>query len=83
MDMKTSNIDLVIGPIENYEDALFGYKAANECFILIKDLDWSKKLSRFTAMLPDIQKNLPVEYNYKQEQVGSESDLYAYDAIIL
>ena len=81
MDMKTSNIDLVIGPIENYEDALFGYKAANECFILIKDLDWSKKLSRFTAMLPDIQKNLPVEYNYKQEQVGSESDLYAYDAI--
>ena len=53
MDMKTNNIDFVIGPIENYEDRLFGYKAAHEAFILIKDLEWSSKLSRFAASYPN------------------------------
>jgi hypothetical protein len=47
MDMKSNNIDFVIGPIENYEDALFNYKAAYEAYILIKDLDWSQKIARF------------------------------------
>lgn len=28
MDMKNNKIDFIIGPIENYEDRLFGYKAA-------------------------------------------------------
>jgi len=60
MDMKTNNIDFVIGPIENYEDRLFGYKAAHEAFILIKDLEWSSKLSRFAALLPELQNSLPV-----------------------
>ncbi|MDP5028894.1 MAG: Zn-dependent hydrolase, partial [Paraglaciecola sp.] len=30
MDMKTNPIELVIGPIETYEDQLFGYRAAFE-----------------------------------------------------
>jgi hypothetical protein len=46
MDMKTNKIDFVVGPIENYEDALFGYKAAFESFVLVKDIEWSKKLEK-------------------------------------
>ena len=42
MDMKNNKIDVVIGPIETYEDHLFGYKAAHEAYILIKDMDWSQ-----------------------------------------
>lgn len=60
MDMKDNNIDFIVGPIENYEDRLFNYKAAHEAFILIKDLEWSQKLSRFAALLPALQRNLPV-----------------------
>ena len=81
MEMKKNTIDFVVGPIENYEDALFGYKAAHEAFILIKDKEWSDKLKKYAAMLPDLQKNLPVEAKYKQETPGRNSDLGAYDVI--
>jgi hypothetical protein len=81
MDMKSNNIDFVVGPIENYEDALYNYKAAFESFILIKDLDWSQKLARFAKLLPKLQESLPVEANYKKEIPGSDSDLGVYDAV--
>ncbi|MBN2756277.1 MAG: Zn-dependent hydrolase, partial [Bacteroidales bacterium] len=81
MDMKTNGIDFVVGPIENYEDALFGYKAAHEAFILIKDREWSNKLAKFSKLLPELQKGLPVDDKYKAEEAGSNSDLNAYDVV--
>ena len=81
MDMKTSNIDMVVGPIENYLDALFGYKAAHESFILIKDVEWSEKLKYYAQFLPQMQKELPVDAKYKQETPGSDVDLNAYDVV--
>lgn len=81
MDMKSSPIDFVVGPIENYEDHLFGYKAAHESFILIKDKEWSDRLAKFTQFLPQMQRDLPVESKYKQEMPGSDADLNAYDVI--
>ena len=81
MDMKNNTIDVVIGPIETYEDELYGYKAANEAYVLIKDKAWSQRLSRYATMLPGLQKGIPVEDKYKQEKPGTDSDLNAYDAI--
>ncbi|HDJ32686.1 MAG TPA: Zn-dependent hydrolase [Bacteroidetes bacterium] len=81
MDMKTNNIDFVVGPIENYEDGLFNYKAAYESFILVKDNEWSRKLEKFSALLPELQTTLPVPPEYKSEVPGSSSDLGVYDAI--
>ena len=81
MDVKDNEIDVVIGPIETYEDRLFGYRAAYESYVLIKDLDWSARLARFTTFLPELQKGLPVPDEYKQESPGSDSDLNAYDVI--
>ncbi len=81
MDMKDNNIDFVVGPIENYEDGLYNYKAAHEAYILIKDREWSDKLSRFAGLLPALQKSLPVGKEYKTEIPGSDSDLGVYDAI--
>jgi len=81
MDMKTSNLDFVVGPIENYEDALFGTKAAQEAFILIKDVEWSERLARFASLLPELQKGLPVDQKYKNEVPGSDADLNAYDVV--
>ena len=81
MDMKDNLIDFVVGPIETYEDGLFGTKAAFEAYLLIKDQKWSAQLKRFVALLPDIQASLPVDEAYKSETPGSDSDLGVYDAI--
>jgi hypothetical protein len=81
MDMKNNTIEVVIGPIETYEDQLLGLKAANEAFVLIKDLDWSRRLARYAAMLPALQRGLPVPAAYKVESPGTDSDLNAYDAL--
>jgi len=81
MDMKDNHIDVVIGPIENYEDQLYNYKTSYEGVVLVKDMDWSKKLAHFIQFLPELQKNLPVPAQYKQEKPGTRSDLNAYDVV--
>ena len=81
LDVKNNNVDLVIGPIENYTDQLFGYKAAHESFILIKDKVWSDRLSKYAAFLPQLQTELPVDDEYKKEVPGSDADLNAYDVV--
>ena len=79
MDMKNNPVELVIGPIETYQDALYGYRAAFETFVLIKDQVWSERLARFTPYMPELQKGLPVSDEYKAETPGSDADLNAYD----
>lgn len=81
MDMKTNPVDLVIGPIESYEDATFGYKASFEAYVLIKDMEWSKKLEKYAEYLPTLQENLPVDAKYKKEKPGGDADLNAYDVV--
>ncbi|WP_308368143.1 MULTISPECIES: Zn-dependent hydrolase [unclassified Microbulbifer] len=81
MDMKNNEIDVVIGPIENYEDQLFAYRTAYEAYVLLKDKEWSEKLARFAAFLPELQKGLPVAEKYKSETPGTDSDLNAYDVL--
>ena len=81
LDMKDNTVDVVIGPIETYEDRLFGYKAAYEAYVLIKDKEWSQRLAKYTTLLGELQKNLPVADKYKQENPGTESDLNAYEAV--
>lgn len=79
MDMKNNAIELVIGPIESYQDALYGYRTAFETFVLIKDQAWSERLARFAQYMPELQRGLPVPDQYKAEMPGSDADLNAYD----
>ena len=81
MDVKNNEIDVVIGPIETYEDRLFGYRTAYESYVLIKDMEWSDRLSRFALFLPELQEGLPVPDEYKWETPGTDSDLNAYDVV--
>lgn len=81
MDMKDNGLDVIIGPIENYEDQLYNSRNAYEAYILVKDKAWSKKLEKYVAMLPALQKGLPVEEKYKKEVPGTSSQLNAYDVI--
>ena len=81
MDMKESKIDFVVGPIENYDDALYGCKTSYESFILVKDQKWSNDLAKFVGMLPRLQQELPCDPKYKPEMAGAASDLNVYDVI--
>jgi hypothetical protein len=81
MDVKSNPIELVIGAIETYEDRLFGYRAAYESYVLIKDQEWSAQLARFADFLPELQRELPVDEALKSEKPGTDSDLNAYEVI--
>lgn len=75
MDLKDNKIEVVIGPYEVYEDEMFNYKAAFESFVTIKDPEESKTLEKFAAYLTDIEKNLPIDDEYKNFERGSESPI--------
>jgi hypothetical protein len=81
MDMTDNDVDVVIGPIENYEDHLYGYKTAFESYVLIKDKAWSDRLAKYAEYLPELQRGLPVEDAYKAEMPGANAQLNAYDAV--
>jgi hypothetical protein len=82
LDMKTNGIDIIIGPIENYEDHLYSARTSYEAYVLVKDKEWSKKLDRYVKFLPELQKNLPCEPLYKKERISSSgAQLNAYDVV--
>ncbi|HPF40521.1 MAG TPA: Zn-dependent hydrolase [Phycisphaerae bacterium] len=81
MDMKSNTVDCVIGPIETYEDQMFGQKACFEAYVLVKDKEWSERLAKYALLLPGLQEGLPVPPQYKKETPGTDSDLNAYDVL--
>jgi len=81
MDVKNNEIDIVIGPIETYEDQLLGARTSFESYVLIKDMAWSEKLAQFAQYLPELQQGLPVAEAYKAQMPGTNADLNAYDVI--
>ena len=81
MDVENNDLEFVVGPIETYEDKLMGYKTSHEAYVLIRDLEWTKKLKKYNKILPKLQKILPVEEKYKKEKPGDDVDLGAYNAI--
>jgi len=81
LDMRDNGIDVVIGPIESYEDQLYGRKTSHEAYVLVKDRDWSTRLSRYARFLPELQRGLPVPEAFKAERPGADTDLNAYDVV--
>ncbi len=75
MDLKDTPIEIVIGPYEVYTDGLYGYKAAFEAFVTIKDPDESAALNKYKKYLRSMEANLPVEESYKNFKRGFESPI--------
>ena len=75
MDIKNSDIDIVIGPIENYEDAIFNYKTAYEAVVMVKDLDATKDLAMFNEHVLTFEKNLPYDKKYIRDKVGQGTQI--------
>ncbi len=75
MDLKDHTIEVVIGPYEVYEDGMFNYKAAFECFLTLVDPAESQKLAKFASYLVDMEKHLPIPDEHKNFNRGSESPI--------
>ena len=70
MEIADNDIDVIIGPTENYEDALFNYKTAYEAVVFVRDREASKELQMFKGHIDEFEKRLPSEKKYIRESVG-------------
>jgi len=75
-------IDVTIGPYETYNDELFGYKAAFEAYICLKDEAESSKLQGFSAHLQDVEDNLPLEPKYRNPQLGGQMPIRVVNQVL-
>lgn len=74
MDVK-GKIDVVIGPIETYQDALFGYKAAYEAVVMVKDEEATKEFEMFKSLVGHFEKNLPQDSKFTRKSFSAETQL--------
>lgn len=74
MDVK-GKIDVIIGPIETYQDALFGYKAAYEAIVMIKDDEATKEFEMFKSLVGHFEKNLPQDPKFIRKKFSAETQL--------
>jgi Peptidase family M49 len=68
-------IDLTIGPYETYEDELFGYKAAFEAYVTLRDDAESAKLTKFSRYLQELEDHLPIDPKYRNPKLGAASPI--------
>jgi hypothetical protein len=70
MDLD-SPVDVTIGPYETYNDELFGYKAAFEAYVNIRDQQETRKLDFFGKHMQELENNLPLDAKYRNPKVGA------------
>jgi hypothetical protein len=70
MDLD-SPVDVTIGPYETYNDELFGYKAAFEAYVSIRDQKETDKLNFFAQHMQELEDNLPLDAQYRNPKVGA------------
>ena len=75
-------IDVTIGPYETYNDELFGYKAAFEAYICLKDEAESNKLQSFSAHLQDVEDNLPLDPQYRNRKLGAQMPIRVVNQVL-
>jgi peptidase M49-like protein len=75
-------LDITIGPYETYADELFGYKAAFEAYVNLRDDQETAKLSAFTGHLQDIEDHLPLDPQYRNPKLGAAAPIRVVDEIV-
>jgi peptidase M49-like protein len=75
-------LDITIGPYETYNDELFGYKAAFEAYVNLRDDKESTKLAAFGKHLQEIEDNLPIDPQYRNPKLGSAAPIRVVDEIL-
>jgi hypothetical protein len=74
-------IDVTIGPYETYEDEMFGYKAAFEAYVGLRDDAESAKLARFSGYLQELEDHLPIDPKYRNPKIGAAAPIRVIDVV--
>ena len=74
-------IDVTIGPYETYSDGLFGYKAAFEAYVTLRDEAESAKLARFGGVLQELENNLPIDPKYRNPKLGAAAPIRVVNVV--
>lgn len=75
-------IDVTIGPYETYNDELFGYKAAFEAYITLRDDAETAKVKSFADRMQEIENNLPLESKYKNPKLGALAPIRVVNEVL-
>ena len=80
MDLD-SPVDVTIGPYETYNDELFGYKAAFEAYVSVRDAKETQKLNFFGKHMQELEDNLPIDKQYRNPKVGAMAPMVVVNQI--
>lgn len=75
-------IDITIGPYETYTDELFGYKAAFEAYVNIRDDAETAKVKFFSNHLQEIENNLPMDPKHRNPKLGASAPIRVVNEVI-
>ena len=81
LEMTDSKMDLVLGPNEAVDDALYANKASYGAYVLLKNLKRTEELDALTDRLPEFQQMLPGDPAYHDFVPGAESDIFSCNVI--
>ena len=81
MNLKNNPLDFIAGPISNTEDHFIWTKYSYGSFILLRNKEWTKKVKKYSLLLPYLQKNLPVADKYKTEMPSDVAHIEIYDVL--
>jgi len=75
-------IDITIGPYETYNDELFGYKAAFEAYVTLRDDAETAKMKNFADHIQEIENNLPLDAKYKNPKLGALAPIRVVNEVL-
>lgn len=81
MDLDSA-VDITIGPYETYNDELFGYKAAFEAYVCLKDDAETARLQGFSTHLQGVENNLPIDEAYKNPKLGATTPIRVVNEVL-
>jgi hypothetical protein len=68
-------LDVTIGPYETYADEVFGYKAAFEALVNLRDDQETAKVKFFAGQMQEIEDNLPMDARYRNPKIGAAAPI--------
>ena len=81
LEMNDSKMDLVLGPIEALDDALYGTKASYGAYVLLKNLKRTDELNALSGRMSELQKMLPGDPANRNFVPGAESDIFSCNVL--
>jgi hypothetical protein len=78
---QDASLEPTIGPYETYDDGWFGYKAAFEAFITVRDDKETAMLARFSSELQWLEDRLPIDPALRNPKLGGMAPIRVVDVV--